>query len=216
MENVSGMVKGKMKLIFADILRELKASGYQVSARLLNAMYFNVPQSRERKIFIGVRNDLGIAPSHPVAESVPVTVGDTMQTGIPSDLNGDDSRRWQCISQGGNFEDLPLELRTSARFSNAFRKLHTHKPCYTLPKQDGNMTTGRFFHPTEQRRISDSEVKLFGSFPDCYKFAKQGKLLGERIGNSVPPLFMRSIARHIRQEILSKCDAFPGIEIEQL
>jgi hypothetical protein len=26
MENVSGMVKGKMKLIFADILRELKAS----------------------------------------------------------------------------------------------------------------------------------------------------------------------------------------------
>ena len=55
MENVSGMVKGKMKLIFADILRELKASGYVVSARLLNAMWFGVPQSRERMIFIGVR-----------------------------------------------------------------------------------------------------------------------------------------------------------------
>ena len=65
MENVSGMVKGKMKLIFADILRELKASGYVVSARLLNAMWFGVPQSRERMIFIGVREDLGIAPSHP-------------------------------------------------------------------------------------------------------------------------------------------------------
>ena len=60
MENVSGMVKGIMKLIFADIMRELKASGYIVSARLLNAMYFNVPQSRERMIFIGVRDDLGI------------------------------------------------------------------------------------------------------------------------------------------------------------
>jgi DNA (cytosine-5)-methyltransferase 1 len=59
MENVSGMVKGKMKLIFADILRELKASGYVVSARLLNAMWFGVPQSRERMIFIGVREDLG-------------------------------------------------------------------------------------------------------------------------------------------------------------
>jgi DNA (cytosine-5)-methyltransferase 1 len=58
MENVSGMVKGKMKLIFAEIMRELKASGYHVSARLMNAMYFGVPQSRERMIFIGVRDDL--------------------------------------------------------------------------------------------------------------------------------------------------------------
>ncbi len=58
MENVSGMVKGKMKLIFVEILRELKASGYHVEARLMNAMYFGVPQSRERMIFIGVREDL--------------------------------------------------------------------------------------------------------------------------------------------------------------
>lgn len=74
MENVSGMVKGKMKLVFAEILRELKTSGYQVSARMLNAMYFGVPQSRERMIFIGVRDDLGVAPSHPQAWSMPVTV----------------------------------------------------------------------------------------------------------------------------------------------
>jgi DNA (cytosine-5)-methyltransferase 1 len=58
MENVSGMVKGKMKLIFAEIMRELKASGYNVSARLMNALYFGVPQSRQRMIFIGVREDL--------------------------------------------------------------------------------------------------------------------------------------------------------------
>jgi DNA (cytosine-5)-methyltransferase 1 len=47
-----------MKLIFVEILRELKASGYTVSARLMNAMYYGVPQSRERMIFIGVRTDL--------------------------------------------------------------------------------------------------------------------------------------------------------------
>jgi DNA (cytosine-5)-methyltransferase 1 len=58
MENVSGMVKGKMKLIFAEIMRELKASGYHVSARLMKVMYFGVPQSRQRMIFIGVREDL--------------------------------------------------------------------------------------------------------------------------------------------------------------
>lgn len=58
MENVPGLVKGKMKLIFAEIIRELKASGYQVRCKKLNAMYFYVPQSRERLIFIGVRSEL--------------------------------------------------------------------------------------------------------------------------------------------------------------
>ena len=55
MENVSGLVKGKMKLVFAEIMKELKASGYGVKCKLLNAMYFNVPQSRQRLIFIGIR-----------------------------------------------------------------------------------------------------------------------------------------------------------------
>ena len=58
MENVSGMVQGKMKLIFAEILKELKESGYHVSARLMNAMYYGVPQSRQRMIFVGVREDI--------------------------------------------------------------------------------------------------------------------------------------------------------------
>lgn len=43
MENVGGLVKGKMKLVFAEIMRELKASGYRVKCRLLNAMYYYVP-----------------------------------------------------------------------------------------------------------------------------------------------------------------------------
>ena len=59
MENVSGLVKGKMKLVFAEIMRELKASGYKVKCRLLNAMYYNVPQSRQRLIWVGIREDLG-------------------------------------------------------------------------------------------------------------------------------------------------------------
>jgi len=58
MENVSGMVKGKMKLIFAEIMRELKSSGYRVSARLMNVMNFGVPQSRERMILIGILEDV--------------------------------------------------------------------------------------------------------------------------------------------------------------
>lgn len=65
MENVTGMVKGEMKLVFAEILKELKSHGYRVFAWVMNAKWFGVPQSRERVIFIGFRSDLGLDPAAP-------------------------------------------------------------------------------------------------------------------------------------------------------
>lgn len=64
-ENVSGLVKGTAKGYFLEILKALKGIGYKVSCRVLNAQWLGVPQSRQRTIFIGVREDLGIEPVHP-------------------------------------------------------------------------------------------------------------------------------------------------------
>ena len=63
-ENVSGLVKGKAKGFFLEILRELKR-GYRVEARLLDAQWLGVPQQRVRVIFVGVRDDLGLDPAFP-------------------------------------------------------------------------------------------------------------------------------------------------------
>jgi len=202
MENVSGMVKGKMKLIFAEILTELKASGYQVKARLMNAMYYGVPQSRQRMIFVGVRNDLGIEPSHPKPQTRPVTFGTIMQTGIQSDLDDCDLQRWHIIPQGGNFMDLPKCLRTTAKFSNAFRKLATDQPAFTLQKND-NFSTGAFLHPTEPRHITLTEKARIASYPDTFLWSGNAREVTGCIGNSVPPLFMKAIAEHVRDSILA-------------
>ena len=58
MENVSGIVLGKTKLIFAEIMGKLKALAYGVSSWLINAMYCGVPESMQRVIFVGVQEDL--------------------------------------------------------------------------------------------------------------------------------------------------------------
>lgn len=181
MENVSGMVKGKMKLAFAEILRELKASGYQVSARLLNAMYFNVPQSRQRMIFVGVRDDLGIAPSHPEAESVPVCA--------------------VCCTMG--IVDVVTNSAKIRAFNTAQRKLQHHKPSPTL---DANALVPGSTAPfdLEGVRIGAERYAIIGSYPTNFTFAGTWKNKMVRIGNSVPPLFMRSIALHVRREILGK------------
>jgi DNA (cytosine-5)-methyltransferase 1 len=72
MENVTGMVKGYMKQAYLTIIQTLRDCGYRCKGEVLNAMYFNVPQSRERVIIIGVRDDLGIEPSHPKPQTRPV------------------------------------------------------------------------------------------------------------------------------------------------
>ena len=199
MENVSGMVKGKMKIIFAEILRELKSSGYQVSARLLNAMYFGVPQSRQRMIFIGVRDDLGIAPSHPVGWCVPVTVGQSWNECVADEWiipSGEILRRYKYIKQGHS-----ADLGDGQKFNT--KKLDFNKPSNALPKQMGESYV-MHLHPTECRSIAISESKRLGAFPDSFKMIGDTKTKYSRIGNSVPPIFMRSIAQHIRAEILSK------------
>jgi len=64
-ENVSGLVKGTAKGMFLEILRGLKACGYRVKCKQLDAQWLGVPQMRQRVIFVGVREDLGLEPVHP-------------------------------------------------------------------------------------------------------------------------------------------------------
>lgn len=65
-ENVSGLVKGSARGMFLEFLAELRECGYKVAARLLDAQWLGVPQQRQRLIFVGVRNDVGIEPAHPL------------------------------------------------------------------------------------------------------------------------------------------------------
>lgn len=64
-ENVAGLVKGVGKGYFLEILAGLKAAGYRVEARLLDAQWLGVPQSRQRIFFVGVRLDIDGAPGFP-------------------------------------------------------------------------------------------------------------------------------------------------------
>jgi DNA (cytosine-5)-methyltransferase 1 len=68
---------------------------------------------------------------------------------------------------------------------------------------DSNLGMGGAMHWDERRRFSLPEFKRFGSFPDGFAFAGAFEEGIRQIGNCVPPLFMRSIAQHIREVILT-------------
>lgn len=64
-ENVAGMVVGTAKGHFLEALSAMRALGYRVGAKILDAQWLGVPQARRRVIFVGVREDLGVDPPFP-------------------------------------------------------------------------------------------------------------------------------------------------------
>ena len=68
-ENVPGLMTGKMKGKFNQIFTRLKSTGYKLKWKSINTIYYNVPQSRQRLIFLGVRNDLDTEPVFPQPNS---------------------------------------------------------------------------------------------------------------------------------------------------
>ncbi|WP_435011729.1 DNA cytosine methyltransferase [Tundrisphaera lichenicola] len=67
MENVPGMLSIGGQNMAEDIGGDLADSGYRVGYAVLNAVWYGVPQFRERLFFIGVRNDLAARPAMPPA-----------------------------------------------------------------------------------------------------------------------------------------------------
>ena len=70
MENVPGMLSVGGRNVADDAAADLAARGYQVGYAVLNAVWYGVPQYRERLFFIGIRDDLDVIPVMPPATHV--------------------------------------------------------------------------------------------------------------------------------------------------
>jgi DNA (cytosine-5)-methyltransferase 1 len=202
MENVAGLVRGRVRLVFAAIMRALKASGYVVSTRLLNTCYFGVPQSRQRLIFLGVRADLSTAPSHPKAQAWPISVREALecvaQEPVPS-LTPKYRELAPQVKQG----QCAADIDRGKGFQNLVR-LRWDRAAPTITGMNPGTGLATPLHPTEHRSLSIPEAKRLCSFPD--EFTLPDGSFQQRwgvLGNAVPPLFMRAIACHIKEVILS-------------
>lgn len=195
MENVTGMVKGHMKQAYLTIIKTLRECGYRAKGEILNAMYYNVPQSRERVIIIGARDDLGIEPSHPKPR------------GMPSGPILDNNYPEQLVLTAMQFSKIDSHKHRQKMKGNGFswQEVTGSRPSGAIVK---NMMIGgantRLVRCKEGwRYLTDDEIKRIGSFPRDFVFTDRENMI-ERIGNSVPPNLMKAIAEHIKVNILKE------------
>ena len=200
MENVSGMVKGKMKGKFIEILTTLKSGEYVVGCKLMNSKYYGVPQSRERLIFIGVRNDLNKKPSFPIPSNKLISVKDALsqikEIGPYPQITNEFIKSILHKMKPG---DAASKYHPKEHFFNC-KKLWYQQPTPTIMK---TFPPGGIIHPTENRNISINEVKLLCSFPEDWQLGHDFKKAWARLGNAVMPKFMQAIAENIKKEILT-------------
>lgn len=201
-ENVSGLIKGTAKGYFLEILKALKDCGYNVEAKVLDAQWLGVPQMRQRLIFVGVRNDLGLKPAHPKPLGYQYTVRDAW-TNVPlsekvSFVGYSLEKYWNETKRGGSHHK---------RFS--LKRNAWDKPSFAVTQTMGNNSgqvkfAAAISHPDEPRYPTIAELKRICGFPDDFQLTGSYAQQWERLGRAVPPVMMSHIATSIRDEILCK------------
>jgi DNA (cytosine-5)-methyltransferase 1 len=212
-ENVAGMARGSMLPIYRQITGGLRALGYRVAGRLVDASWLGVPQARHRTIIIGVRDDLGVDPAHPAPFGPQVTVRQAL-AGLPAPgpwimPEGKILPLVPIMSQGQQASSALRQRGAKGNHWYGVSRLAWDKPCRTVVAMAEPGYSG-YLHPRHNRFLGLAELARIQSFPDGFDWLldpaadneKQYQRVHRLIGNSVPPLMMRQIAATIRIRVL--------------
>ncbi|MGC8560969.1 MAG: DNA cytosine methyltransferase [Phycisphaerae bacterium] len=221
LENVPPLLRSAE---FSEMCKIARSLGYEISARVLNAADYGVPQTRKRAIVIGSR--IGIPtfpePTHcdPAKRNLLSrhlapwrTVRDAIAhlplepTGINWHIGRNPTplsiERYRSIPPGGNRWNLPEPLmpdcwrRKLKGGTDLFGRLWWDRPSVTIRTEFYKPEKGRYLHPVAHRPITHLEAALLQSFPEDYAWCGSKISVGIQIGNAVPPTLASAIALHV-------------------
>jgi DNA (cytosine-5)-methyltransferase 1 len=230
-ENVGGLHSANEGQTFIKILTEMSKigefGGYRLTPHLYNFADYGVPQSRQRILIVGIRNDLKKefkvpAPTHGPGREFPYeTAFDAL---MKEPLAADAPNHYipvnkphvveflKHIPEGQNawYEGIPEELRLKvkgAKMSQIYRRLDRNAPSYTVTGSGGGGT--HMYHWEEPRALSNRERARLQTFPDEFVFLGTKEKVRQQVGMAVPP----KGAKMILEAILK---TFAGIEYKDV
>lgn len=209
-ENVTGLIAKKNEKTLKDIFKLFAKMGYALDVQVMSAENYGVPERRRRTIIIGSRINKSIFFPIPEPKNIK-TVGDALKNlkapdgkiynhdvelaAIKSKLDRD---RIACIPEGRGIryehdekEYLPKKLKLGIDWKNIrenrfrqtkYQRLDRKKPSPTIMTHRHN-----YFHPTENRYLTQREAAAIQSFPSDFKFSGPLSAQWRQIGNAVPP-----------------------------
>lgn len=98
------------------------------------------------------------------------------------------------VPDGGNYKNLPEELRKTRNVNIAWTRLNSEKPSFTID-------TGHrhHFHYKYNRVPTVRESARIQSFPDTFIFLGSKTSQYKQVGNAVPPILAKVLAKEIKK-----------------
>jgi len=221
-ENVHGFVFKPHKSALEFLKSESKRLGYKVFHNVLNAADYGVPQTRQRFICVGVKQEMEDftfpLPTHsekPISNLKSwVTCGDVLGD-IDFDLEEDKNMMagskhkslMPLIPPGENYlffteergHPKPL-FKWRSRYWSFLLKLSPERPSWTIQASHSN-NMGPFHWKNRFLRIQ--EIKRIQSFDDNHIIVGNFRDQWRQVGNAVPPLLAKALAVSIKKQYFS-------------
>ncbi|MAZ39478.1 MAG: DNA (cytosine-5-)-methyltransferase [Legionellales bacterium] len=217
-ENVRGLVShenGRTLETIQSIINEL---GYTlISPRVLKAIFYKVPQKRERLFLIGIRKDLYAKTlfEWPSPYNRIMTLRDAFYSGdlFLNDVPISPGQTYPIrkkeimahVPPGGYWRDLPEELQKEYMQKSFYlgggktgmaRRLSLDEPSLTLTCAPAQKQTERC-HPVETRPLTTREYARIQTFPDDWVFTGSMSSIYKQIGNAVPVNLAAAVGRSV-------------------
>jgi len=211
-ENVRGLLKHENGRTLEGMISVLDELGYDVlEPKVLKAIFYKVPQKRERLIIVGIRRDVNIDFKYPVPHKKLYTLKDALKKGelfncdVPPSVGQKYPQRkaeiLAHVPKGGYWRDLPIGLQKEYMQGSFYlgggktgmaRRMCWDEPCLTLTCAPAQKQTERC-HPDETRPFTVREYARIQTFPDAWEFCGSVGEQYKQIGNAVPVNLGREI-----------------------
>lgn len=123
------------------------------------------------------------------------------------------SRMLEIIKHSGsNISSVPEYLITSG-FSSCYSRLEPDEPSVTITVNFVHPASNKCIHPYQDRALTIREGARLQSFDDDFTFAGNRTKIAKQIGNAVPPLLGRAIAKSVQQMfgVTAECTLRRGV-----
>lgn len=207
LENVDGLAQPAHKEDFKKICTLFSNSGFHISADILNAYDYGVPQIRNRLFIVGWNKKFYSQGSYkfPPSISDKLTLRDCISNlpepvfykkGLDSSQFPIHPNHWTMQPKSKKFKNLPPpEIKKKPR---SFRRLYWDQPSDTVAYGHNEI----HIHPNGDRRLSIYEAMLLQGFPsgrDGYQLLGTLSEQVSLVSDAVPPPLANILAHSIKE-----------------
>jgi DNA (cytosine-5)-methyltransferase 1 len=230
MENVPEILSGRFESYYHRAKDALSQGGYKINESILDLSLFGVPQRRRRALVLASKKAVipmpepvfSIVNAPTVRDAIShlceIKAGETDKTDPMHRAPNHTSRIIEKIKNippnGGDRRALPesdqldchnkVDGSNTPGFTDVYGRLRWDSPSVTITAKSSTPSCGRFLHPEQHRNISIREAAILQGFPQFYEFKGPFAQCYRQVGEAVPPLFARYLAKSILDNIRPK------------